>query len=305
MRLHEYEMLPELAFTPRGGRFGRGMTLWGKGGGASAPPPIDPSITTALASNIQKGSDLATSGLDTYNNTTAPAIQKAINDQTQANNTYSTAANTAANQQLGIYNNTAVPALNAIAADANNYNNAGYQEQIASQALGDVNQQFAQQQANNALRQQSYGINPNSGAAQMSGNANAVQQAEAGAAASTQARAAAVALGLQKQQNVFNLANPSLANANTLGTGAITATQNNVANNVTMGNANNAALSTAGGLLSGSSGAANSAYGNQVSAYNATQQANATSSAGLFGGLGTAAGIFAGSKTGAAILGLA
>ena len=288
MKLHEFEMLPELAFAPRGGRFGRGMTCWGKGGGAAAPPPMDPSITTALAGNIQKGSDLATSGIDTYNNTTAPAIQKAINDQTQANNTYSTAADTAASQQLGIYNNTAVPALNAIATDANNYNQKGTQEQLASQALGDVNQQFAQTQANNALKQQAYGINPNSGAAQMSGNANAVQQAEAGAAASTQARAAAVALGLQKQKDVFALANPSLANANTLGTGAITATQNNVANNVTMGNANNAALSTAGGLLSGSSGAANSAYGNQVSAYNATQQANATSSAGWGNAIGTA-----------------
>jgi hypothetical protein len=293
MKLHEYEMLPELAFTPRGGRFGRGMTLWGKGGGASAPPPIDPSITSNLANNIALGGQLATSGLNTYNSTTAPAIQNAINTQTAANNTYSTAANTAANQQLGIYNNTAVPALQAIQADANNYNNAGYQEQIASQALGDVNQQFAQQQANNALRQQSYGINPNSGAAQMSGNANAVQQAEAGAAASTQARAAAVALGLQKQQNVFNLANPSLSNAASLGTAAIGATQNNVTNALAMGTSNNAALNTAGGLLSSANTAANSAYGNQVSAYNATQQANATTSAGLFSGLGTGIGAYA------------
>jgi hypothetical protein len=310
MRLTDFEKTGEWEFSPRGGRhqmdadFQLHICNISKGGGASAPA-MDPQVTASLASNIDAQSKMAAEGWGNYNNNMAPAINNAIGAQTNRNNTYADQANeaaaaakTTAGEQLQTYKDTALPALAAIKADADTYNQAGYQESMASEALGDVNQQFAQQQANNDLRMQAYGINPSSGASQMSGNANAIQQAMAGAAASTQARNAAAALGLQKQQNVFNLGSQSFTNANTavntaqnLGTSAINATQGNVNNAFGASTAANQALAAATGGYSAATNAANSAYGNQVSAYNASQQANATSSAGLgnmFGTLGAA-----------------
>lgn len=307
MRLNEFEMLPELAFRPRFGRFG-GMTLEGGKGGGSAPAP-DPSIAAAANQAMQIGNQ----SWNQYQNQTAPQLATAAANQATNNNNYAANMNNVASneaniatQQQGIYNNMAVPAMQAIQNDANNYNNAGYQENIASAALGDVNQQYAQQLQNDQMRQQAYGINPNSGAAQMTGNANAIQQAAAGAAASTQARSAAVALGLQKQQNVVSMANPSLANAQTAiqngGTAAgnaVTAQQNNITN--LQGNAqaaNNAAAAATGATQAGGN-IANQSYQSQISAFNAQQQANATTSAGLFGAIGTAAGMIYGGPAGA------
>jgi len=300
MRLNEFEMLPELAFRPRCGRFG-GMTLEGGKGGGSAPAP-DPSIAAATKQAL----DIGNQSWSQYQNQTAPQLATAAATQATNNNNYAANMNAiAANeqgqatQQQGIYNNMAVPAMQAIQADANNYNNAGYQENIASAALGDVNQQYAQQLQNDQMRQQAYGVNPTSGAAQMVGNANAIQQAAAGAAASTQARSQAVALGLQKQQNVVSMAAPSFANAQTAmqngGTAmnnAVTAQQNNVTN--LQGNAqaaNNAAAAATGATQAGGN-IANQSYQSQISAFNAQQQANATASAGIGSAIGAGIGAY-------------
>jgi hypothetical protein len=313
MRLNEFEMLPELAFRPRCGRFG-GMTLEG-GKSSGSPPPPDPSIAAAQKS-INAVTDQAWSN---YQNVQAPAIQNAVNTQATNINNYANAMNTsAANQnaiaaqQTGIYNNVALPALQNLQTAANNYNTPGYQEEFASSALGDVNQQYAQQLKNTQLQQQAYGINPNSGAAQMAGNANAIQEASAGAAAATQARQQAINLGLNMQQNVFADANPSLANANTAAQTAagmqnsgLQAQQTNVNNVNNQSTLANAAAQTATGGYGQSGQLGVSSYNAQIAAYNAQQQANATATAGLYGAIGTGVGLYAGGAFGAGVGGAA
>lgn len=103
------------------------------------------------------------------------------------------------------YEETAIPALNKLKADADLYNTAGYQEQLAGQAIGDISaaQEVARQ--DQAMRDRAYGIDPTSGRSAGAANANNVQYALAKASAATQTREAAKQLGLQKQANIYSL----------------------------------------------------------------------------------------------------
>jgi hypothetical protein len=103
------------------------------------------------------------------------------------------------------YEETAIPALNKLKEDADLYNTAGYQEQMAGQAIGDISaaQEVARQ--DQAMRDRAYGIDPTSGRSAGAANANNVQYALAKASAATQTREAAKQLGLQKQANIYSL----------------------------------------------------------------------------------------------------
>jgi hypothetical protein len=104
------------------------------------------------------------------------------------------------------YEETAIPAMEKLKADADLYNTAGYQEQMAGQAIGDISaaQEIARQ--DQVMRDRAYGIDPTSGRSAGSVNANNVQFALAKASAATQTREAAKQLGLQKQANVYSMA---------------------------------------------------------------------------------------------------
>jgi len=128
------------------------------------------------------------------------------------------------------YEETAIPALNKLKEDADLYNTAGYQEQLAGQAIGDISaaQEVARQ--DQAMRDRAYGIDPTSGRSAGAANANNVQYALAKASAATQTREAAKQLGLQKQANIYSLTaglpiqslqqTGSAVNAGTAGTAA-------------------------------------------------------------------------------------
>ena len=210
-----FEMLPEEAFQKRPGG---SMRLWGKGGGSA--PSADPNIGIAQ----RQLADLSTEQWNTFKSDIYPELlrqskvqEDRANEQWNMDKQISTFNLDQAQKATNRYEEGAVPAMQALREDANKYNEAGYQEQLAGQAQGDINQSFEQQRQNEAMRQRSYGINPNSGAATGANNSNNVMQAIASAQAATQTREAAHQIGLQKQANVYNMyaGLPSQANMNT------------------------------------------------------------------------------------------
>ena len=290
----EWDMLPEMAFSPRGWK--GSMTLEGGKGGGSAPA-ADPNIGIAQ----KQMADLASQQWGTFMNTIYPQmLAQSQSQEARANQQFTQ------DQQISQFNfdqsqkayqryeQGAIPAMEALKADADQYNEPGYQEQLAQQMRGDMDQQFNNQRQATAMREQAYGIDPTSGVSQSSQNANAVQQAAATAAAMNQTRQAAHDLGLQKQANVYNMyaglpaqgnANTSMTlNANAAGLGA---GQTAFSNYGAMGGALNSAAGTALGGWNSVGQLGVGKYNADVSAYNATQQANATSSAGLGSALGT------------------
>lgn len=104
------------------------------------------------------------------------------------------------------YETYGLPAAKRLVDDANMYNTAGYQEQMAGQAVGDIEAAQAMSRQDQAMRDSAYGINPTSGRSAAATNASNIQYALAKASAATQTREAAKQLGLQKQANVFNMA---------------------------------------------------------------------------------------------------
>ena len=291
MRLNEFEMLPELAFQKRPGG---GMALWGKGGGPA--PTADPNI--GIAQN--KMADLSTAQWDKFNTDIYPEMlrqsqvqENRANEQWSMDKDISTFNLDNAKQAQERYETGAIPAMEALKTDANNYNSAGYQEQMANQAQGDVNSSFEAQRQQQAMRDRSYGIDPTSGRSAGTANANNVMQAISGAAAATQTREAAHQLGLTKQANVYNMYAGLPAQANMQTNTALAASNQGMsgtgqalAGTASVGGSLNSATGTALGGWNQVGSLGVGKYNADVSAYNAQQQASATSSAGFGGALG-------------------
>jgi hypothetical protein len=294
-------MLPERAFQPRAGKFGS-MTLEGGKGSSSAPSP-DPQVGQAQKQLAQLSQDQ----WDYFTKNVAPQMLTQTQQQQDNANSQTAIANSTqqfnldqAKQAYANYQAGALPAMQAIKSDADQYNQAGYQEQMAQQALGDVNASYDNAQKQQQMQQQAYGIDPTSGASVANNQSLGAQKALASASAMTQVRNAAAQLGLQKQANVYNMyaGLPAQANANTqiglaAGNQGFSTGQAALGNYAALGSANNAAATTAmsgwnnvGNLGVGVTNAATNAWGAQ-------QQANATSSAGLGQLFGTGIGAYA------------
>ena len=297
MRLYEFDLLPEQAFrTTTGKRFGRLLTLeGGKGASANAPAP-DPNIGIAQ----KQLADLATQQWHDFKSDIYPELLKQTNQQLAMAQAQSDMTNQVSQFQLGQakdaysrYQEGAIPAMQALKSDADLYNQAGHQEELAGQAAGDIRTQMDNQRAAEAMRQRSYGINPNSGAATANNQSISVQQSLAEAAAATQTRQAAHDIGLQKQAAVYNMyaGLPAQANANT--SLALQASGQGLAGNMSglqalgmTGASLNAAAGTAMGGFGQMGQLGVGSYNADVGAYKATSQAQATSSAGFGQGIG-------------------
>lgn len=291
----EWDMLPENAFQRRGWK--GSMTLEGGKGGGSSAPAADPNIGIAQ----REMSALASQQWSTFMGTIYPEmLSQAQQQEARADEQWAMTKDVnqfqleQARKAYDRYEEGAIPAMDALRKDAEQYNEAGYQEMLAERAMGDVNSQFENQRQQTAMRQQAYGIDPTSGVAQGSQNASSVQQAALGAAAMNQTRQAAHDIGLQKMANVYNMyaGLPAQANASTaLGLNAagqgFNTGQSAYGNYSALGGSLNSATGTAmqGWNSVGQLGV--SKYNTDVSAYNAQQQADATSSAGFGSMLGT------------------
>jgi hypothetical protein len=177
-------------------------------GGGSAPAP-DPAIGQAQ----KQLADLSTEQWNTFKNDIYPTLlaqsQKAESraDEMWAKDKEISDFNLEqAKKSTKRYEETAIPAMDKLKADADLYNTAGYQEQMAGQAIGDINSAQEVARQDQAMRDRAYGIDPTSGRSAGAANANNVQAALAKASAATQTREAAKAMGLQKQANVYSMA---------------------------------------------------------------------------------------------------
>lgn len=118
-----------------------------------------------------------------------------------------------ANSEMARYGRTGGAALDSMAAEAMSYNGGAEAERQAGLARGDVASAFASQRSEQQRQQQSYGINPNSGAAQAGAVGLDVQEAALRASAGNKARTAADALGWQKRGDVVNMGNQVFSNS--------------------------------------------------------------------------------------------
>ena len=300
-RWHNFDHpdLPELAFRPRGWK--GSMTCEGGKGGSSAPAP-DPNIGLAQ----QEMANLAKQQWQMFTTDIYPEMLKQSRSQeTRAEDQWAIAKDTQkfqleqAKKAYERYEGGAIPAMEKLKADADQYNEAAYQEKLAQQAAADISTQFENQRQQTAMRQRAYGIDPTSGVAQGNVQSMGVQQALAGAAAANQVRTAAHELGLQKQANVYNMyaGLPAQGNANTqIGLGA--GNQGFSINQSALGN-----FATTAGTLNSSTGTGMSGWGSigqlgvgkynaDVSAYNADQQRQGMFAQGLGSALGSAAAIY-------------
>ena len=214
---HEWDMLPEHAFQSRTGKFGN-MTLEGGKGGSA--PSADPNIGIAQ----KQLADLATSQWSTFKTDIYPEMlkqsqsqEKRAQDQYDLTSKITQEQEQYANQDRARYESGAIPAMEKLKADADQYNETGYQEQLAKSAAADISTSMENQRAQEAMRQRSYGIDPTSGAAVANNNAIGVSQALISAQAANQTRQAAKDIGLQKQANVYNMyaGLPAQSNAST------------------------------------------------------------------------------------------
>ena len=177
-------------------------------GGGTAPAP-DPAIGQAQ----KQLADLSTEQWNTFKTDIYPTLLKQQEkadkraDEIWAQDKEISSFNLdQAKKSTERYEKTAIPAMEKLKADADLYNTAGYQEQMAGQAVGDIAAAEEVARQTGIQRDRSYGIDPTSGRSGLGFNANNVTAALAKAQAGTQTREAAKQLGLQKQANVFNMA---------------------------------------------------------------------------------------------------
>lgn len=262
---------------------------------ASAPAP-DPNIGAAQ----RELSALATEQWNFFKNTVYPDLKLAGDRQEARDADQWEVMKDVQTQQLEQsakayerYEQGAIPAMEKLKADADQYNEAGYREQLAGQARSDVATSFQNQREQESMRQRMYGVDPTSGVAQSNSQALGVQEALMSAAAANQVRTAAKEIGLQKQANVYNMyaGLPAQANASTqLGIGAgqtgFGMGQATMGNAATIGNAYNQAAGTAmqGWNSVGQLGVQK--YQADVGAYKAQKEQES----GMWGGLGNAVG---------------
>jgi hypothetical protein len=302
MKMHEFEMLPELAFQSTGkGRLG---TLWGKGG--SAAPAPDPNIGIAQ----RELSALAKEQWEEFKTNIYPDLQEAAGKQeTRAQGLYDVTSATMKKQleysekDRERYETGGIPLMEALRKEAVEYNEPAYQEMMALRAGADVATASENQRQQTMMRQQQYGIDPTSGVAAGNANANSAITVAAQAQAQNQTRMAAREIGLQKLGNAYNMyaGLPSQSNTATntgvaAGTTGVNTAQSGVTNKLAIADSFNRGAGTAmsGWNQVGQLGVGK--YQADISAYNAQQQAEGA----MYGGLGSAigSGVALGAKMG-------
>ena len=212
----EFDMLPLAAFKPRGGKFGP-MTLegGGKGGGGSSAPPPDPRLIEAQIKSLGV-QDKAVEQIMANVNRMLPIQEQQMQfgldtakksfDQAQDDRQFALGRRglLATNQDRAIK-------------DAADFNTDARRDQIAQQALADVNQSFGQVQQQQTRNLARMGVNPNSGKFAALNNQLTTQQAAASAGAANKSREAARQEGyaLTDRANNVLAGFPAMASSNT------------------------------------------------------------------------------------------
>jgi hypothetical protein len=143
-------------------------------GGGTAPAP-DPAIGQAQ----KQLADLSTEQWNTFKTDIYPTLLKQQEkadkraDEIWAQDKEISSFNLdQAKKSTERYEKTAIPAMEKLKADADLYNTAGYQEQMAGQAVGDIAAAEEVARQTGIQRDRSYGIDPTSGRSGLGFNAN-------------------------------------------------------------------------------------------------------------------------------------
>jgi hypothetical protein len=272
----------------------------GGGGGGSAPAP-DPNIGIAQ----QEMAKISREYLDSWKNEVWPQMKaQAQKQEIRADEQFALDRElqnmqiSSAKKTMEEFETKGKPMRESIYKAAEAYDTEANRERIASEALGDVKSAFGIKAADEQRRLQSFGIDPTSGRAVSTGNANAIMEAAVGSAAANRARTAAEQLGWAKKMDAIALSQGQFGNQATstglalnAGNQALAAGQIPMANYGAMGSSMNQANMGAmqGWQNVGQLGVQK--YNADVNAFNAQQQANATSSAGFGSMVGSLGGI--------------
>ena len=308
MRLGYDDMLPERAFQPRGkGPFARGMTLegGGKGGGGGSAPAPDPNIGIAQ----RELAAISREYLNSWKTEVWPKMkEQAEKQEIRADEQFALDKElqemqiASAKKTMQEFEQYGTPLRQSIYKAAEEYDTVANRERIAAEALGDVKSAFGIKAADEQRRLQGFGIDPTSGRAVSTGNANAIMEAAVGSAAANRARTAAEQLGWAKKMDAIALSQGQFGNqATSTGLALSAGNQALQAGQVPMANygAMTGSMGSAyGGAMQGWQNVGNLGIQNyqiQSANYQAEQnrqaQQNAASSAGWGSALGGMAGI--------------
>lgn len=275
---HEWDMLPERAFRPRGGRFGS-MTLEG-GKGDSAPPP-DPRLVSAQIRSMGY-QDQALQQMIATNNRMAPLQYEQLQfglDSSKAAYAQSQADRAYALERRGLQTEM----QDRIAAQANEFNQPGRMEQMADEANADVDSAFSNVRGQSQRAMARRGINLSSGRAAALDQSLNIDQASAKANAANRVRAAA----RQEGYALTDRANNALAGYATQASSLSGAGAGYGSNGLSLANSGLAGLNS--GWSQVNQGAASlgqnagSMYNTQLGAWQSGQNAQ-TESSGQMGG---------------------
>ena len=292
---HEWDMLPERAFRPRGGRFGQ-MTLEG-GKGDSAPPP-DPRLVSAQIKSMGY-QDQALQQMISINNQMAPLQREQLQfglDSSRTAYAQSQADRAYALERRGLQTEM----QDRIAAQANEFNQPGRMEQMADEANADVDSAFSNVRGQSQRAMARRGVNLSSGRAAALDQSLNIDQASAKANAANRVRAAA----RQEGYALTDRANNALAGYATQASSLSGAGAGYGSNGLGLANSALQGLNSGWGQVNQGAASlgqnAGSMYNTQLSAWQQGQNAKSEASGALAGGLMTTGGAVLGGPAGAA-----
>lgn len=280
---HEFDLLPELAFRPRGGRRGP-MTLEGGGKGGSAPAP-DPRLVEAQMRSMGIQDDMIkriTANSDELAPLQKEQLQfgldsgKAAYDQSQQDRQWML---TRRAMLSGVQDK--------LVSDATNFDTEAKREELAGLAMADVNQGFSSARGQSARAMAARGVMPGSGESVALDGQMQVQQALALAGGANSARRGARDEGRMLTDRANNALSgyPSMASGQTGSGASFAANGINLANMGVQGL--NSGFNTAAGVAGQMGTNATGMFGQQANYKTAQDNANKGEGAGsILGGIG-------------------
>jgi len=186
----DFDLLPELAFRPRGRR--GGMTLEGGKGGSSAPPP-DPRLVAAQIKSMGI-QDSAIQEMLNNSRELAPLQKQQL--QFGLDSAKTAYEQSQADRQWLLSRRDKLSGMqDSLVKEANDFNTDAKREQLADQAMADVNAGASSAREQSARAMARMGINPASGRAAAMDQQLQLGQTVAAAGAANNARTAARAEG--------------------------------------------------------------------------------------------------------------
>jgi hypothetical protein len=287
-RWHKFDHpdLPELAFRPRCGKFG-GMTLEGGGGGT---PPPDPRLVDAQIRNLGIQDDAIQRVLANAERM-QPLQEEAMRfgldssrtayDQSQQDREWVVGRRGLLSRQQ-----------DRLVSEADSFNTEDRRNQLAGEAIGDVNQAFSAAQGAQSRGLTRMGVNPNDGRYASMGNQMAMGQALAQSNAANKVRQAARMEGMAMTDRATNaLAGYPAMGMQMSGMGAgFGASGLGLMNQGLAGM--NSGFTQAGGMAGQAGQGAGNMWGSQASAYNAGQAQDGERNGAILGTVGTIAAAF-------------